>query len=1165
MKIKNQRIVLSLSMILILASISNCKKDPSGPGTTGGGGSIDYTGNDGVAEITAAPTVSPTSISAGGSVTVKVPVDSDTGYISVGFYDLAGYAPAAFPSCTSSITAGTATTVTLTCATSVSATSGDYAVEVVVAPSSGDYFSGTMTSYVQQIGSNNYHRYNISGYLPDGGTATQASLAKVTVTGGGGGGGGGITSEGSISSPVTLSFASLPYTSGQANYSNSYYKITGLTIGNVYTFGISALSADLDLSIYSSNAGGFLSGFLCSSGAGGTTSESCSFTATTSTIYVDVNPFLYASSTFTLTGVDNGLPLLSEGSLTTPIAVTIGVPYTTASVSGTQDSFYTASGLTVGNIYQVNLTNLSADVDLDLYSTNTAGTWSGWRCGSYNSGTASETCSFLATTATAYLWINELTSLGATFTIDIVDMGLPPVSEGTNALPIDIPFASLPYTTGSVAPNGQSYYVISSLTPGNAYSIDLTGLSANVDLDLYDTNTAGTWSGWFCGSYNSQTNAESCTFVATSTNVYVNVSTFTSVGATFTISGTDYGVAPVAEGTLATPVIIPFTSLPYTTGSVSPTLGSYYEVTGLTIGNEYTISLSAMTDNVNLIVYSSNQTTAWRGIYCSSANTLTTPDSCSFVANTTTALVFAKESTTVGGTFTIDGVDNGVPVTAGTYSEGTSANPKMIPYVNLPYTAGSVSGSQDSYYGITGLTAGNVYSVTLTAQSDMMGLAVYKNMVNGILSGYGCGSTVSGNIITYSCSFITSGTNAYVLITDFTASGGTFTITAADNGPPPVSEGTWATPVAIPLANMPYSTGSVGPNGSSYYAITGLTVGVRYSLSLYNISEDLRVTAYNETIFTGQGCSAGVAVYGAFCDFIASTPVVYVKVDDLSAVGSIFGMDLSFVLVATPGTYQQGSTTQRYDIPFANLPFANGSVDNAFGSEYTLSGLTVGNQYTLSLSSITANVDLAVYGTYNASNGVVSKLLCNSANSGTLNEDCTFVANATSVYFRVFEYTVSGATYTISGVDNGLPLMAAIPGNYTFEGLVNLPVEFYGPTSAKWSVDATTGGGSPVTLNSIKSGAILDNQISCTSVYTNHAAAGSVQFWYKVDSELSWDKLKFYIDDVLQTSWSGAVAWTQSGVYNLAIGSHELGWCYEKDWIDSVGADAAWIDEIIIQ
>jgi hypothetical protein len=97
-----------------------------------------------------------------------------------------------------------------------------------------------------------------------------------------------------------------------------------------------------------------------------------------------------------------------------------------------------------------------------------------------------------------------------------------------------------------------------------------------------------------------------------------------------------------------------------------------------------------------------------------------------------------------------------------------------------------------------------------------------------------------------------------------------------------------------------------------------------------------------------------------------------------------------------------------------------------------------------------------------------------------------------------------------------------------------------------------------------KSGTIGNSATSSMShTITVPANGATLNFYYSVSSEPFYDRLKFYIDGVLQSEWSGNVAWTL-GSYTLAPGLRTLRWDYVKDSSDSANNDAAYIDNITI-
>jgi subtilisin family serine protease len=71
--------------------------------------------------------------------------------------------------------------------------------------------------------------------------------------------------------------------------------------------------------------------------------------------------------------------------------------------------------------------------------------------------------------------------------------------------------------------------------------------------------------------------------------------------------------------------------------------------------------------------------------------------------------------------------------------------------------------------------------------------------------------------------------------------------------------------------------------------------------------------------------------------------------------------------------------------------------------------------------------------------------------------------------------------------------------------------------------------------------------------------SGELSFRYKVDSEIAYDRLFFYLDGEHLETWSGNIDWTLYSL-DLATGMHTLRWVYTKDSDVSVGQDAVWID-----
>ncbi|MDY0325100.1 MAG: C25 family cysteine peptidase [Candidatus Cloacimonadaceae bacterium] len=116
------------------------------------------------------------------------------------------------------------------------------------------------------------------------------------------------------------------------------------------------------------------------------------------------------------------------------------------------------------------------------------------------------------------------------------------------------------------------------------------------------------------------------------------------------------------------------------------------------------------------------------------------------------------------------------------------------------------------------------------------------------------------------------------------------------------------------------------------------------------------------------------------------------------------------------------------------------------------------------------------------------------------------------------------------------------------------------PSTIPWTVVNT---GAYAGTYAAKSGTIPAYGSTTMETTRILSSPGTLTFWYKVSSETNYDKLKFYIDGVLQgTGWSGTVDWTQAS-YPLTAGTRALKWEYMKDVSTDTGSDCAWIDNII--
>jgi hypothetical protein len=222
----------------------------------------------------------------------------------------------------------------------------------------------------------------------------------------------------------------------------------------------------------------------------------------------------------------------------------------------------------------------------------------------------------------------------------------------------------------------------------------------------------------------------------------------------------------------------------------------------------------------------------------------------------------------------------------------------------------------------------------------------------------------------------------------------------------------------------------------------------------------------------------------------------------------------------------------------------------------------------------TADVVIPTYnnGSYHAL-GAIGTLSCSSGfitlNSTTYDYN---VIGAGLMEEAVFNVTVSVA----APVGTAVSFMYDVTsGGYNvqenFGATIGLIVEDW-ETGDMSQFDWTTGGNSNWAVSQqtpyegtycIKSGDINDNQSNWLSLEYEVFSSDSISFWFKVSSEASYDYLKFYIDNVELSSWSGEVGWERAA-YAITSGTHTFKWTYSKDVSVSSGGDCAWLDFIIL-
>jgi hypothetical protein len=133
------------------------------------------------------------------------------------------------------------------------------------------------------------------------------------------------------------------------------------------------------------------------------------------------------------------------------------------------------------------------------------------------------------------------------------------------------------------------------------------------------------------------------------------------------------------------------------------------------------------------------------------------------------------------------------------------------------------------------------------------------------------------------------------------------------------------------------------------------------------------------------------------------------------------------------------------------------------------------------------------------------------------------------------------------------------PSSLTLIDALDLPGgTVLGSSGPAWRADAS------ITHDSVdagRSGFIGDSSSSSFSL----SVVGPVtaNWWWKVSSELGYDRLSLWMDGVEMAAISGDPGWEQRTL-QIATGSHTLAWIYAKDGSVSQGLDAGFVDQVVI-
>ncbi len=297
-----------------------------------------------------------------------------------------------------------------------------------------------------------------------------------------------------------------------------------------------------------------------------------------------------------------GVSSLAVGTVA-PLASSTDLPY--AGQASTTLKFYQITELTPGTHYAFTITNMTDALTMNVYSD---AAFSSLLCTALYNATTSESCTApVGASGTVYIAVDgSNTTSGATFTLTAPLATPPTLTAPVITYPTGLPLA------GSVG-TGLTYYKVTGLVPGTNYVVRLFGLTADVILLVYgDPYFYSLLCSDECLDFD-----DFCTAPANSDGeLYVSANGFR------TTAGSSYSV----ELAVPLPLTASLAIGNFPAAASVDTGRVVYQVTGLTGGKTYTVSLTELSASADLYVYDAPDLTH---LICSSALSGTDPRSCS--------------------------------------------------------------------------------------------------------------------------------------------------------------------------------------------------------------------------------------------------------------------------------------------------------------------------------------------------------------------------------------------------------------------------------------------------------------------------------------------------------------------------------------------------------
>lgn len=562
----------------------------------------------------------------------------------------------------------------------------------------------------------------------------------------------------------------------------------------------------------------------------------------------------------------------SEGSVQSPVPLTVGVPRPNSKVgSSFSPSYFTFTTGTEGG-YIVSLSNYTGDLSWDVYQ-DSAFTNSVASCDNFWDNLPANCSIALNAAQTYYLKVTNVVSFaGNSYTVAVSEMA----NEGTSTQPVILPLATS--HTGTVNAGGKSYYKFQTNVTG-AHTVSIANGKIPGD-DMYDSVGIKIFSGADFASGLQEvapenSYASNCTAnaLAAGTWYYVEVSQTGSYDVRY-----DIQVNPgISEGTVANPVVLPMGQAH--SGGVDEDGFSYYKFIQPTTGSSILTLSAAVSSKLYADSTFTTELKNCGGTSCTLSNL--TGESPYYLK------VLGSSSSDTPYTISL----------AAGATEGSLAAPVSLPVG--PVHNANIDGNGVAYYSFsTGAVSGS-YTIALTSSGSAAwtlssgSTSIYLD--NSYDASCSTGAPENGTCTT--AINLDAGATYKLAVQNSTSTAASIGITIT----PGSSEGSLQTPVVV-TEGVPYS-GKIGAGGNSYYSFVP-SLSTAYLIWAASADpQDVRWMLYETADFSGsvKDCYPWSPVTDTICssekDFynpetLTASNNYYLKLDNNDAIDHTYALQI---------------------------------------------------------------------------------------------------------------------------------------------------------------------------------------------------------------------------------------------------------------------------------